>query len=232
MRAALQHWIARIDALSLRERLLLFGAVIAGLVFAIYASAIEPAQKRQMGLSAQMERHNAELAALQELVRNTGARERPRAQAESAQRERALELKARIAEVEETIEMLRKKLVPAHRMRPLLQQMLKAQGDIQLVSLRSLPAVALSMGSASAGSIPGAAPREEAGTGEPRVYRHGVEVGLRGSYAALYEYMQRLERAPGSMFWWRAKLEADEHARLTLTLTLYTLSLDRAWLQV
>jgi hypothetical protein len=34
------------------------------------------------------------------------------------------------------------------------------------------------------------------------------------------------------MFWWRARLTADDDARLTMVLTIYTLSLDRAWLQV
>jgi MSHA biogenesis protein MshJ len=34
------------------------------------------------------------------------------------------------------------------------------------------------------------------------------------------------------MFWSRASLNAEDYPRLTLTVTIYTLSLDKAWLEV
>jgi MSHA biogenesis protein MshJ len=64
------------------------------------------------------------------------------------------------------------------------------------------------------------------------VYKHGVEITVHGTYAALHGYLSRLERSPWAMYWWRAKLEADERSALTLTVTIYTLSLDKAWLEV
>jgi MSHA biogenesis protein MshJ len=49
---------------------------------------------------------------------------------------------------------------------------------------------------------------------------------------SLHNYLQRLEQSPWRMFWWRGRLAADDDARLVMTVTIYTLSLDRAWLQV
>jgi hypothetical protein len=34
------------------------------------------------------------------------------------------------------------------------------------------------------------------------------------------------------MFWWRAKLTTNEDGPLTMVVTIYTLSLEKAWLQV
>jgi len=42
----------------------------------------------------------------------------------------------------------------------------------------------------------------------------------------------RLEKLPWRMFWSRATLAAAEYPRVTLKVTIYTLSLDKAWLQL
>ena len=67
---------------------------------------------------------------------------------------------------------------------------------------------------------------------EGNVFKHGVEVKLSGSYADLYDYLVRLEGLPSRMFWSRVSLNAEDYPRLTLTVTIYTLSLDKAWLEV
>jgi len=55
---------------------------------------------------------------------------------------------------------------------------------------------------------------------------------LQGSYADLHDYLARLEQSQWRMFWWRARLSTEDSPRLTLTVTLYTLSLDKGWLEV
>ena len=59
-----------------------------------------------------------------------------------------------------------------------------------------------------------------------------VEITVRGSYSALHAYLARLERSPWTMYWWRALLAADVSGVSTMTITIYTLSLDKAWLEV
>lgn len=64
------------------------------------------------------------------------------------------------------------------------------------------------------------------------LYRHGVELTVRGSYLDMVDYMHALETLPTQLFWGRAQLDADAYPNVRLTLTLYTLSLDRKWMKL
>jgi MSHA biogenesis protein MshJ len=48
----------------------------------------------------------------------------------------------------------------------------------------------------------------------------------------LHSYLARLEALPWQLFWGKVTLDAGEHPKLRLTLTLHTLSLNKAWLVV
>lgn len=45
-------------------------------------------------------------------------------------------------------------------------------------------------------------------------------------------YLERLEQAKPKLLWSSVSLSAEDHPRLVLTLTVYSLSLERAWLIV
>ncbi|WP_229425003.1 hypothetical protein [Massilia sp. Se16.2.3] len=64
------------------------------------------------------------------------------------------------------------------------------------------------------------------------LYRHGVEVTVRGNYLDMIGYMAALEAMPTQLFWGRAQLEAETWPDSRLTLTLYTLSLDAKWMKL
>ena len=74
-----------------------------------------------------------------------------------------------------------------------------------------------------------AAPADKAAA--QHVYKHGVEVVVEGSYASLLAYVARLEHQPWQVYWGKTVLSAD-YPKVVVSLTLYTLSLDRAWLVV
>lgn len=56
------------------------------------------------------------------------------------------------------------------------------------------------------------------------VYRHAVEVSVKGGYSALLAYMEELKRYPRRIFWSQASLDAKNHREATLKLVLFTLS--------
>jgi MSHA biogenesis protein MshJ len=64
------------------------------------------------------------------------------------------------------------------------------------------------------------------------LYRHGVEVTVRGNYLDMVNYMEALEAMPTQLFWGRAQLEVEEYPGARLTLTLYTLSMDQKWMKL
>ncbi len=107
----------------------------------------------------------------------------------------------------------------------------------------TLPGVAAAAVPALANALaaqPGAAPAAPAATpavlppgdGAP-LYRHGVEITVEGAYGDLMGYLSSLETLPGPrLLWGGVKLKVEKHPTVQLSLTVYTLSLDRAWLEL
>ena len=122
------------------------------------------------------------------------------------------------------------------RIAPLLESILRANGRLKLVSVRTLPVDPLSAlvdkgkgaaaGAAAASAAPSAVKSPEL------LFRHGVELTARGSYLDMVDYMAALEALPTQLFWGRAQLDVEEYPTVRLTLTLYTLSLDEKWMKL
>jgi MSHA biogenesis protein MshJ len=88
---------------------------------------------------------------------------------------------------------------------------------------------------ANAGAPP-PAPAPAPGPAAPAVkppdllFRHGVEITLSGSYLDMIAYMEALESLPTQLFWGKAEFEVENYPNARLTLTLYTLSMDKKWM--
>ena len=74
----------------------------------------------------------------------------------------------------------------------------------------------------------GAGPNGETVT----LWRHGVELVLEGSFSELEAYLAALESLPRRLQHGEMRLEVGQYPTATLTLKLYTLSLDKTWLQI
>jgi MSHA biogenesis protein MshJ len=116
-------------------------------------------------------------------------------------------------------------------MAPLLDTILRANARLQLVAMKTLPVSSVNemAAAANAQAAPDAAKPAAAAD---MLYRHGVEVSVRGNYLDLVDYMGALESMPTQLFWGRALLEVEEYPNSRLTLTLYTLSLDPKWMKL
>jgi MSHA biogenesis protein MshJ len=149
-------------------------------------------------------------------------------------------------------------LIGPDRMVALLEQMLPRQGGVRVVGLKTLapqdargplPAPTTTTATPAAVSLPAAAasaaPALVAGLASPstpapaapvvnaELYRHGVELAVEGSYADLMSYLAALEALPGPrLLWGGVKLKVEHHPTVQLSLTVYTLSLNRAWLEL
>jgi MSHA biogenesis protein MshJ len=225
---------ARYEAMSWRERLLVGAAVVLPSVYLVYAIFVGPALTERRTLEAQVLKQRAQIAALEKAMQEEQSQ---RADPDAGFRQREAELRMELAQADEQIKALYRSLVPAQRVPVLLREMVARDSALQILSLRTLPLASLmpeAAGKPSTGEVPRApqpsdTPREPPERG---VYKHGVEITVSGSYSALHAYLARLERAPSTMYWWRAHLVADDRAGLTMTLTIYTLSLDKAWFEV
>ncbi|MFH0934849.1 MAG: type II secretion system protein GspM [Pseudomonadota bacterium] len=215
--------VAKVDGMSLRERALVFAAAVFLLLSLIDSLFLNPLLQKQKSLSAQVQQQNekmkdiqAQLAALLKAQQDD---------ASSPQRVRVTELRKQIDEGKSYLKERRDKLVPPEKMAELLEQVLKRDQRLQLVALATLPVSPLieSSGDAATAQATGL---------ETQIYKHGVKITVRGSYADLLQYLSALERLPTQMFWGKAQMTVIQYPSVELTLTLYTLSLDKTWLQV
>jgi len=222
MKVGLNKLIARIDQMSLRERALIFAAFAFAVVSLINTLFLDPLLAQQKRLSFQVvqqqERMKETQAQLNALLQAKQADER------APQRERIVLLRQQIAEGDAFLKSTQDKLVPPERMAALLEQVLNRNSKLQLVELNTLPV--------SFFIEPSAEVQSNATTQEKQIFKHGVKMTVRGSYADLLQYVTALEKMPNQMFWGMAKLTVVQYPNSELTLTLYTLSLDKTWLQV
>ena len=218
----------KIDDLSLRERAIIFIAAAFLLVTLINVLFLDPLLAQQKKLSLQvvqqqekMKEIQANLAALVQAKTND---------AHSPIREQITKLQQQLNEGETYLKERRDKLVPPEKMGGLLQSVLSKDGRLQMVALETLPATPLIEISPAKqdGSLGTAKPA----TPERQIYKHGVKITVRGSYADMLQYLSSLEKLPTQMFWGAAKMTVSRYPTVELTLTLYTLSLDATWLRV
>jgi MSHA biogenesis protein MshJ len=219
---------ARFDALTIRERLIIFGAVIIGIALLTDSLVIRPLEMRKKRLEQQIAeaRQNVKLA--ETVLKTQEAVTDP----DTVKRSYRDALRKQLAEIDQSMQGLQRGLVPPEKMAKLLEEMLTRSRGLQLVSLRTLPVQRF--------ETPGAAPAKpgEKGTKpapkdpERTVYQHSVEITLQGSYIDVLEYLAQLEKLSWQMFWGRISMSTEQHPRLRVTLTVQTLSLNKAWLIV
>jgi len=233
MRNLFKRYAARLDALTERERIAVALAGAALVVFSFHLLSIGPDLDQRRMLDARMKDQETQIAAAQaqqqELLR--ALQQDP----DLALRARMADKQRQLAEFDLQLAGLQRTLIAPDRMPVVLRQLVGQGRGVQLMSLRNLPAVALGQGgtaeSAKAEPPKAQPPKADAGAGERSVYKHGVEIVVQGSYFDLLDYVDRLEKQPWQVYWGRTVLAA-EYPKVVVTLTLYTLSLDKSWLVV
>ncbi|OGS90370.1 MAG: agglutinin biogenesis protein [Gallionellales bacterium GWA2_60_18] len=214
----------RIDELSLRERVMVFAAVAFVVVALLNALLLDPLLAKQKTLAAQVIQQQEKAKELQGQVQAT--LQAMRDDEHSPLRQRIAQLRAQQAEQDGYLQSRRDRLIPPDEMAGLLEQVLNRNGRLQLVALKTLPVGLL---------IP---PRDktaanaQAGGSQRQIFKHGVQITVRGSYPDLLQYLTALENMQAQMFWGEAVMSVEQYPSATLTLTLYTLSMDKTWLTV
>jgi len=210
-----QRYAERIDNATLRERVLLFAAAALIVIFVVNATLIQPLRDTQRRLGADIAQKEAELRTIQGgLQRMVQAQ---RVDPDARNRERIAQLQLEVNSLDASIAEEQRRFTPPQRMRQVLEEMLERGKRLQVLDMKTLPASDLSATQGQSGR---------------RVFRHGMEITLAGSYLDLYAYLHGLEALPTQLYWGRAEMSVAEYPVATLKLTVYTLSFDQAWLVV
>ena len=217
----------KIDGMSLRERAVIFLAAAFVVVASVNAVLLNPLLVKQTALSAQLVQKQEKMKELQaQLQAHSQAR---RDDQYSPLRTRLAQLKQRLQEQDGYLQSHRDRLVEPDKMAELLEQVLNKNDKLQLVELKTLPASLLVEKPQAAASQ---SPAADLSAGQKQVFKHGIQITVRGGYLDMLRYLAALEKMPVQMFWGEVSLSVEKYPDAVLTLTLYTLSLDKIWLTV
>jgi MSHA biogenesis protein MshJ len=222
-----QRYAERIDAMTLRERVLIFAAVTAVLVALFQTLLLDGEMKKERRLSAAIAQRQAETKALEAQVAKLAAS--PVQDAERARRERLAEVKRLLAETDNVIATEERKFTAPENMKRVVEEMLARNRGVQLVEMRTLPTTSIAEARTPAGQRPAAKPVTP---GERLIYRHGMELTVSGGYLELLRYLEQLEGLPTQLYWSELALNAASYPSHTMKILVYTLSLDPSWLNV
>jgi MSHA biogenesis protein MshJ len=235
------HWEnieKKVNGLSLRERAVVFVAAAVALVWLTNILFIDPLLAEQKKVSVKVQQQQEKLKEIQaQLDASSQAR---MAVANSPLRQRIEQVKQQVEDGGAYLRSLQERMVAPEKMAELLEQVLKQHGRLQLVDLKTLPATPLiDKEAAKPGGIVTAPASEVAGeiasavaAQENQAFKHGVIISVRGSYLDLLQYLTDLEHMPTQMFWGNVEMKAEHYPDVVLTLTVYTLSLDKTWLKI
>jgi MSHA biogenesis protein MshJ len=218
---------ARVDALAQRERIMVFAAVLVSLVFVANLAVFAPLQRKQDALRSQIAQQQNNIDGINSQI--VQKLEESQADPDAPARMRLEAVRGETERLGSELRAMQKGLVAPERIAPLLESILRANGRLKLVAVKTLPVDPLStLGDADEAKDK----NKDKAKGQELLFRHGVELTVRGSYLDVVDYMTALESLPTQLFWGRARLEVEEYPTVRLTLTLYTLSLDEKWMKL
>ena len=206
MKQRWQRFAARIDEMSLRQRAMLFATVSLVVVVFAHVALIEPLLMRQKSLIDRGTRDQSQLAAVRAQIEGVlkEQQEIPKDPDQLA----VLELERRLAELEKTLASRKGAFVAPNRLPELLRSLLGPGRAVTLDSLRTMPGVPVQSG--------------------VQLYRHGLEMTLRGSYFDLMQYLTDMEKMPARLLWGPVELQVEKYPDVRMTLEVHTLSTQRS----
>ena len=219
-----KYWLkisGKIDSMTLRERTIVFVATAGLVIFAVFFFFLNPTYAKQKATLATMSQQRDQLAGVEAEIAQTMLAHT--LDPDAADRARLQQVKNEAQALSSSLMAMQQGMVPPERMTGLLEQILRAHRSLRLTALRTLPEEL----PAVAASKPG-----EAAPPPQLLHRHGVELVLQGSYPDMVAYMAALEGMQGQIFWGSAAMKVDTYPNATLTLVVYTVSLDKKWIKL
>lgn len=202
----------KVDALSLRERILLFAAAVMLMSALWYFAMMQPLAQRMIAgrekialVRARIEDTNNSLEEQVLQFSSTGGE----------QQRRFERVQDRIDEIDERLGNYAAELIDPAEMARVLEAVLKQQSKLRLIRVHNLDAEPL-------------LPPDEART--TTLYRHGLEIEFEGDYFACLEYLEDIEALPWRFYWQILDLDVASYPRNRIRLEVSTLSLDEDWI--
>lgn len=210
----LNESISRYIKLRLAERLLVLLAAAIAIFFIVDIGLLIPQQKKLADLQRLDKTHLEELSLIE---RNVSLGN------EQLSKDRATfdQLNKQIADFNA---VLGQSDGDSFDVGSLLKELLDVTPGLSLVSFKTLPVVPFYTPEVKDSSANKNAAPSEIDKFQKVIYKHGVEISVKGNYLALLSYMENLQKYPKRLFWSEAKLEVVAYPDAVLKLVIYSLS--------
>ena len=202
----------RLNALTVRERVLIITTMITFMVALWYLLIVEPLAREADDARSRIEELQERLFETNDVLEEQVLR----LAGNGTEQRLAIEaLSQEVDRLNESLGSLNKELVPPADVAVILESMLANQRGLDLISVEHLPAEALSVGD-----------EEDA----PVFYRHGVELELTGSYEDCRQYLAAIEELPWRLYWQYVDIRGEDYPENRIRLRVSTLSLSEEWI--
>ena len=210
--ATMAPLVTKIDAFSMRERLLVLITALVLIAAVWHTLFMQPLEQRAT-------QTRAELVALEQRIsaanQNLEEQILQLAGGGDEQRSRITSLRRRIDEINAALGDHAAELIDPAEMAQVLEGVLKEQSRLTLVRIRNTTPDLLSA---------------DENPDTVTFYRHGLEIEVEGSYAACLEYLNAIEALPWRLYWQVLELDVIEYPRNRIRIEVGTLSLDEEWI--
>jgi MSHA biogenesis protein MshJ len=223
MLARTRPLIERLDALTLRERVIIFGAGVALVYIAWQTLLMDPLAVRAKSAQQHLTDVRQQAAVIDQI--GTASSQDPSVAA--ALRNRALV--EHLTALDHEINSAAQGYVAPQRMNELLRALLAEQHGLKLISLTNLTVESLSRPDGA--KVDGNADNTIA-AGDRGPFLHPVEIVVEGDYASVVTYLRAVEGMPWRIHWRRLELTAGPYPVNRVKLVIGALSLSPDWMSV
>jgi len=214
-----------------RERGAMVAAAVAVIGYVLYTLLVVPQTAEQNRLREQAKALQQQTEAIRKQVSEI---QQSYGQAADATGQARLEaLRAQLKATDPALAEVARALVSPKEMASLVEQLLRQNRALEVVSIENLPASPLIESAAPAdAAAAGTAPPAPEAAADSGFYKHGMAIEVRGRYADIVGYLRALENLPWKVFWGKVTLVAEDYPKSRVRLVVYTLSLDPKWIGI
>jgi MSHA biogenesis protein MshJ len=230
MKEVWNRWLARFAGLKQRERALIVASCLAVVLVLGFQLVLQPQIGQRARFHQQIAQQQTDSRALQEQIQVLNLK---RKDPDAVIHAELADARRQLHAVNDQFRHLQQALVTPQEMARVLEELLQHNHGLQLKSLRTLPMVSVS------DMLPGKAEKTDKTVVEPAkdkrdawLYRHAVQITVQGSYTDMLAYLSELEHLPRRVYWGELTLNAEAYPMSVITVTLYTISLEKTWLMV
>jgi MSHA biogenesis protein MshJ len=218
------------EKVSARERKIILVTVLSLLSLIVYVLAIEPLVIEYKALAVESNNLHDKNRLIEKQLKLTLEKKYQDPNVQLGKEVERLENKS--LALDEDIGRLTKALVAPKQMVQLLENVLKSDKKMKLISFVNLPKEDVELVSDMSPSKINTETKLNSSTREGLIYKHAFEIEMKSTYDSMVGYLKRIDKLPWKIFWQDLRYEAGTYPYGVLKIKIYTLSTSKEVLGV